>query len=242
MNGRLRSSVRGIEVTLFDRDGKFMETFSGIRVAGCVLMTGIVVAVAGPASAISESSYLATPTSVSTTSVRPSNGPSTLVRFVVRNCEGCTIGVQRGLANEPATTVVPTQPDYWNGPTAKVRNGLAMLSVPTAVTSGMSFTLSAPWEGDTEAITNIVLGGAGPVGRTFTTNQAENRKRATACWAGTTASSTTINVSVARRTMKGAMDKSEVFAVAWASPSVAVIGRLSPTVSGMLANQDMYFC
>lgn len=171
-----------------------------------------------------------------------STGPLTLVRLIVRNCDGCTVGVQRGLKNEPATTVVPAKPDYWNGPTAKVRNGLAILSLPTAYTPGASFTLSAPWEGDTDGVTNIALGGRGAVGRTFTANQAQDRKRATACWAGTTASSTTINVAVTRRTMPGTGNKPAVFAIAWASPSVAVTGSLSPTVHGMLGNQDMYFC
>lgn len=169
-------------------------------------------------------------------------GPSTIVRLVVRHCEGCTVGVQRGLLNEPATTVFPATPEYWNGPSAKVRNGMAILSIPTAYTAGSSFTLSAPWEGKTEAMTNIALGGIGGAGRTLTPNQAQARKRATACWAGTTASSTTINVSVARRTMPGQGNKPAAFAIAWASPSVAVIGRLSSTVHGMLANQDMYFC
>ena len=173
---------------------------------------------------------------------RPSSGPITLVRLVVRHCEGCTIGVQRGLTNEPATTILPAQPDYWNGPTTKVRRGLAILAIPTAYSAGSSFTLSAPWEGNTEGVTNIVLGGVGSVGRTFTANQAQARPRATACWAGTVASSTTIHVSVTRRTMPGQGNKPAVFAIAWASPSVAVVGRLSPTTHGLLGNQDMYFC
>jgi hypothetical protein len=193
-----------------------------------------------PASAATSTPSPAAPLAASSQSSSP--GPLTLVRLIVRNCNGCTVGVQRGLKNEPTTTVVPAQPNYWNGPTAKVRNGLAILSLPTAYTPGASFILSAPWEGDTGGVTNIALGGRGAVGRTFTANQAQDRKRATACWAGTTASSSTINVSVTRRTMPGTGNKPAVFAIAWASPSVAVTGSLSPTVHGMLGNQDMYFC
>lgn len=180
--------------------------------------------------------------SASAATPAPSLGQSTIIRLVVRNCEGCTIGIQRGLLNEPATMVEPAQPEYWNGPLAKVRNGVAILSIPTAFTPGSSFTVSAPWESNTQEVTNIALGGVGTPGRTLTSNQAQSRKQASACWAGTTASSTTINVSVARGTMPSRGKKQAVLAIAWASPSVAVIGRLSPTVQGMLSNQDMYFC
>lgn len=213
-----------------------MKRSAKVAAVVALVVSGVGLATVEPASAASS-----TP-SPAASSQPSSAGPLTLVRLVVRNCDGCTVGVQRGLKNEPATTVVPAQPDYWNGPTAKVRNGLAILAIPTAYTPGASFTLAAPWEGDTDGVTNIALGGRGPVGRTFTSNQALDRKRATACWAGTTASSTTINVSVARSTMKGAMNKPAVFAVAWASPSVATTGSLSPTVHGLLGNQDMYFC
>ncbi len=173
-----------------------------------------------------------------------SNAPEafTLVRLVVRHCDGCTVGVQRGLETVPASKVNPPAPNYWNGPTAKVTNGLAILRVPTAYTPGVSFTLSAPWEKNTEAQSNIALGGHGGAGKTFTPNQAMARKRATACWAGTNASTTTINVSVTRTTMPGVGGKPATYAIAWASPSVAVLGRLSATSHGMLGNQDMYFC
>ena len=234
MNSRLRSSVPGIDSRKGRPDRRFVNRLFSAVVAFVTVLTGLGLGLAVPASAASQSPAPATS--------RPAAGPVTLVRFVVRNCEGCTIGVQRGLANEPATTIVPALPDYWNGPTAKVRNGLAILVIPTAYTPGASFTLSAPWEGDTDGVTNIVLGGKGPVGRTFTSAQAQERKRATACWAGTSASSTTINVSVTRRTMAGQGNKPAVFAIAWASPSVAVVGRLSPTTHGLLGNQDMYFC
>ena len=209
-----------------------------MRRLGAAIGAAVVCATLGLASA---PAFGASP---SPTSTAGSSAPEafTLVRLVVRNCNGCTVGVQRGLETEPASKVNPPSPNYWNGPTAKVTNGLAILRVPTAYTPGASFTISAPWEGNTEAKSNIALGGRGAVGKTFTPNQAMDRKRATACWAGTSASTTTINVAVTRATLPGVGGKPATYAVAWASPSVAVLGRLTATSHGMLGNQDMYFC
>lgn len=172
-----------------------------------------------------------------------SPSPSTTLHLIVKGCEGCTIGVQRGLREDPSTGIKPSAPNYWSGPTTKVRNGVASLVLPTAYTSGASFTVSAPWEGLTDGMTNIVLGGGFKVGQVLTTAQATNRKRATACWAGTQASQARMHVTVVRRMMHGDMNKPVVFPIAWASPTVATVGPLSKTLGqGLLGNQDMYFC
>jgi len=169
-------------------------------------------------------------------------GPQTVMRFVVTGCEGCTIGVQRGLLSNPPSAFLPATPNYWQGPTAKVRNGVASFKLPTAWTPGSSFTLSAPWEGNTGGMTNIVLGSGGPSGQTLTTKQALARKKATACWPGTKKAIETFKVSVARKTMPGMDNQPVVFAIAWTSPTEDTSGVMQPTTHGLLGNQDMYYC
>jgi len=167
----------------------------------------------------------------------------TYVTLIVKGCEGCTIGVERGITDEPRSTVTPRKPDHWQGPTSKVKSGVAAIIMPTAYTAGASFTVSAPWEGDTDGMTNIVLGGGFPTGKAITVPQATHRKQGTACWAGTSEMRTSIHVRVIRRKLDGIGNRKVVFPIAWASPTVATVGPLSPTLGkGLLGNQDMYFC
>lgn len=204
---------------------------STVVLAGVLAAGGLLGAGPGPAAA-------ATTTPAPTASA----AASTTITLRVRGCEGCTFGVERGLQTEPPSQVKPALPNDWVGPRAKVRNGVVRLTVPTAYTPGLSFTVSAPWEGDTDGITNIALGGGYPTGTSITAKQATSRKKATACWAGTASSQASIDVQVLRRTMPGMMDKSTVYAIAYASPTVPTVGSLTTTFHGLLGNQDMFFC
>ncbi|MDP2288860.1 MAG: hypothetical protein Q8M73_09900 [Actinomycetota bacterium] len=198
----------------------------------------------------SSTAMLATTSHAATTSPSPTASatttapmPKTTVTLVVKGCEGCTIGVERGLKNEPASTVQPSKPDHWDGPSALVKNGFVTLTVPTAYTAGASFTVSAPWEGDTDGMTNIVLGGKTPPATLISVARATNRTKATACWAGTQDNQAIIRVTVIRRNLGGMGDKKVVFPIAWASPTVATVGPLTKTLGkGLLGNQDMFFC
>ena len=169
--------------------------------------------------------------------------PTTTVTLVVKGCEGCTLGVQRGLKNEPASLVKPSKPDHWEGPTALVKNGFAKLTMPTAYTAGSSFTVTAPWEGKTDGITNVALGGKTPPATAISVARAKHRTKATACWAGTSESQAIIRVTVVRQSLRGLDNKPTVFPIAWASPTVATVGPLTQTLGkGLLGNQDMFFC
>jgi len=183
------------------------------------------------------------PSPVASASPTATSGAQTLMRFVVTGCEGCTIGVQRGLLTNPPSAFLPATPNSWQGPAAIVHKGVASFKLPTAYTPGSSFTLSAPWEGNTDAMTNIVLGSGGRSGQILTTKQALARKKATACWPGTKKTIETFKVSVARRTLPAGQNNAPtVFAIAWASPTEDTVGVMQPTFHGMLGNQDMYFC
>ena len=70
----------------------------------------------------------------------------TKIRILVSDCEGCTIGVELALAT--GSIVTPAKPRYYTAKgTGKVAGGKGVFTVPTAVTSGMSLTISAPWQG-----------------------------------------------------------------------------------------------
>ena len=216
----------------------------------------LLVVVAGSATALLATASQAAPTPRATTAPAASASPTasagststaaasmTTVTLVVKGCEGCTIGVQRGLKNEPASTAQPRKPDHWDGPTAIVMHGFATLTLPTAYTAGASFTVTAPWEGQTDGVTNVVLGGKTPPGTLISVARATHRTKGTACWAGTQDGKAIIRVTVIRRNLAGAGNTKVVFPIAWATPTVATVGPLSPTLGkGLLGNQDMYFC
>lgn len=164
---------------------------------------------------------------------------TTQVTLVVRGCEGCTVSMVRALSADGDVT--PSRPRYWEGGSGKVTNGRVSFSIPTGITSGVSFTISAPWEGNTGSVSNIVLGAGPEGGKGMTVNQAKGRKRATACWAGTGESEVTIRVSVARVKV-GGYDGPATAALAWASPTVPTTGPLDSTYKGRLGNQDAYYC
>jgi hypothetical protein len=210
------------------------------RVQALVLTTAVALAGALLGAAPGQA---ATSTPAPTSSPSPAGSPATMttVTFRVHGCDGCTFAVQRGLQTEPPSRATPPKPSAWQGPGAKVRQGVVRLTMPTAYTQGASFTVSAPWEGNTDGITNIALGGGVPTGTTLTAKQATRRKLATACWAGTASSAVTMDVQVIGRKMPG-IDGQAVYAIAWASPTVATIGPLTKTFHGLLGNQDMFFC
>jgi hypothetical protein len=164
--------------------------------------------------------------------------PSTTITLKVTGCEGCTIGVQRAITGGNPSKITPATPAFWEGTPVKVKSGVATLKVPTANTSGMSFTITAPWESGTNAVSNIVLGSARPAGSTVTSSQQAKTTQATACWAGTAKTSVTIKVQVVKASMSGGA----IAASAWATPTVATVGPLQDSTKGTLGNQEAFYC
>jgi hypothetical protein len=162
----------------------------------------------------------------------------TTITITVRGCDGCTIGVQRALSGD--TTIRPSAPTYWDGRSAKVRGGRVTLSVPTSLTPGMSFTIRAPWEGNTNYVANIVLG-SGQAGARVSEAEASRTRPATACWAGTAAASARFTVEVRPVDVEGIGGRVTGIR-AWASPQVATAGPLKSAPSGLLGNQDAFYC
>ena len=168
--------------------------------------------------------------------------PKTTITLKVTDCEGCTIGVQRAITYGNPSKIKPGKPTFWEGTPVKVKSGVATLKVPTKNTSGMSFTIAAPWESGTNFVSNIVLGSARPAGSTVTSSQQAATTKATACWAGTKKKAVTIKVKVAKASIGGVDGTPGTAASAWATPTVATVGSLADMTDGTLGNQEAYYC
>jgi hypothetical protein len=165
---------------------------------------------------------------------------TTTITFRVTGCEGCVL---------QAATTPSGSDDIYNGPKAKVRNGVATMTVPTEQTAGMYFSVDASWPVQINAQPLLVFQyeGAGQ-GTRVTKAQGRASKRASACWAGTTAGSATIRVTV-RRVWQEAFDpggpneggRTQV-PMAWVVPTRSALPPFWRTFDGVLATQDSVDC
>lgn len=165
---------------------------------------------------------------------------TTTITLKVTGCEGCVF--------QAAATPAGSD-DIYNGPKAKVRNGVATMTVPTEQTAGMYFLVDAPWKVQINAQPLLVFQyqGAEP-GERVTKAQGRAAKRASACWAGTTADAATIRVTV-RRVWQEAFDpggpneggRTQV-PMAWVVPTREASPPFWQTFDGVLAVQDSVDC
>lgn len=165
---------------------------------------------------------------------------TTTITFRVTGCEGCVL--------QAATTPAGSD-DIYNGPKAKVRNGVATMTVPTEQTAGMYFSVDAPWKVEINAQPLLVFQYQGVrEGARMTKAQGRAAKRASACWAGTTANAATIRVTV-RRVWQEAFDpggpndggRTQV-PMAWVVPTQAALPPFWKTFDGILATQNSVDC
>jgi hypothetical protein len=99
---------------------------------------------------------------------------TTTITMRVMDCEGCSIR---------PNNVFDMSKETWSGASVVVRGGRVMLVVPTSMTKGMFFEVSAPWEkGDLQAYPVINMSG--------------DRSQGNGCWRGTDRSRVTIGVDV----------------------------------------------
>lgn len=165
---------------------------------------------------------------------------TTTITFKVTGCEGCVL--------QAATTPAGSD-DIYNGPKAKVRNGVATMTVPTEQTAGMYFALDAAWTVAINAQPLVVFQYEGAAqGSRVTKAEAKATKRASACWSGTTADAATIRITV-RRVWQEAFDpggplegKKTQVPMAWVTPTRTALPPFWPTVDGVLATQDSVDC
>jgi hypothetical protein len=165
---------------------------------------------------------------------------STTVTFRVSGCEGCVI---QGITTRSGAT------DSYNGPRAKVRNGVATMTVPTAQTAGMTFSLDAAWKVEINAQPFIAFQykGAAP-GGAVTKAAGQSARRASPCWSGTTDGTATLRVKV-RKVLQpafapgdsGSPRKTPV-PMAWVVPTQDAPPPFWPVYDGVLAAQDVALC
>lgn len=179
-------------------------------------------ALAVPASA------LAAPTATSTA--------TTTITMNVRGCEGCTIQANQ-YVNDLTTA--------YQSKAAVVTDGMVTLSVPTANTRGMYFSIQTPKVATIDALPLITTQVRGhKAGTTLTRAQQIAGKKASACWAGTTQPTVTIAVTVNRVRMPSFPNakKKTLVPLARFAPTVKALGGFDTAYKGVLATQDVWPC
>jgi hypothetical protein len=132
---------------------------------------------------------------------------------------------------------------YWMSRTHHVRAGRAVFSVGTRRTRGMTFVLNPRWANVTNAVTNVVTRYAQTKpGQLISNDVARHKKRATACWAGTTRARIVMKVRVVKFSAR-ALGGGPGHAIrAWFKPMRSSLPPMSHTWRGTLGNQDAYYC
>lgn len=166
--------------------------------------------------------------------------PTTTITLRVTGCEGCVfLGATVGGTEQ--------DPTYYNAPKAKVRNGVATVTVPTSQTRGMVFGIDAPWKVMINAQPTLVFQYQGQEpGERTTPAQARASKRASICWAGTTEPTVELRIRVVRVTMP-AFDpdrppSTTKVPMAWVVPTQAALTPFLKTYRGVIGVQDGVLC
>lgn len=197
-----------------------------LRVAASTAVTTALV-LAVPATAMAAPAPAAAPTATSA---------ATTITLTVTGCEGCVITANQF---DRGTDAV-----YGSGK-AVVTDGVATVSVPTAKTAGMYFTIQTPKPVAIDALPLITTQVKGhKAGTTLTRAQQIAGKKASACWAGTTEPAVEIDVTVNRVKMPSFPNAKKKVAVPLArfSPTVKALGGFDTAYKGVLATQDVWPC
>jgi hypothetical protein len=159
----------------------------------------------------------------------------TTITFTVTGCEGCQITPVWAIQGQDPVTFATTT----------VVDGSAFAAVPTSLTQGMSFNITAPWKVriDAEPVIVTQYQGVAP-GTTVTKAMAKKAPKATGCWAGTTDKAVALTVVVRRVTMPSFPDESKKARVplAWIQPTAETTGGFAVTQKGVIAQQEAWYC
>ncbi len=159
----------------------------------------------------------------------------TTITMRVADCEGCTIRptLSRIDADGKAVGYYPKA--------VTVRNGVAVMRVPTAKTPGMSFLISGPSLESINAAPVVVVQYKGyKPGSIVTKAQAKAAKQASGCWVGTSQSQVTLSVATATvlmPTFPPDGTKTRV-TLGWLVPTAKAPGNFGQTFKGVIATQD----
>jgi hypothetical protein len=161
---------------------------------------------------------------------------TTTITLAISNCAGCTIQPTLLRTDADGTTVTYT------GAKAKVRNGVAVMKVPTANTPGMSFLLDGPEPEDINALPVLVTQYAGfKPGSVVSPAQARAAKKASGCWIGTSSSRVTLKARAmtVRLPTFPADGTTTPVTTAWLVPTAKAVSGFDDTAKGVLATQNV---
>ena len=119
----------------------------------------------------------------------------------------------------------------------------AVFHVLTSRTQGLSFVLTAPWEGDTGAVSNIVTRYAGhKVDSHVSRAAARSAGHAEGCWAGTTLDEVRLDFHVSRVRAKTLDGHRTHIPLAYATHTMSSWKPSVKTFKGTIGNQDAFWC
>jgi len=190
------------------------------------VMTAVSMLAVGLAAAASASSAQAHPATA--------KAANTTVTIKVANCEGCQVYVSSVMAAD--------YEDVWEGPDKSVRNGEVSFKVPTDRTAGMSIAIDTPWDGAVPYQTMVALRyKTFQPGDRVSYSQINDAKRASGCWAGTTAEAATIKVKAKKVTVMGHLGP-VTGTIAFAKTTQDYLQPMQRTWDGVLGTQDLFGC
>ena len=161
--------------------------------------------------------------------------PHTRLHLHVTGCDRCSVTLQQA---------VEGRLDVWTSKPRRVGSDhVATWTTKTAHTPGLSFLITAPWEGNTGAVTNMVTRYRGhQVGDAVSLAEARHSRRAEGCWAGTSLDSARLDFDVARVAARTLDGRPTQIPLAFAAHSMSSWRPMVRTFKGTIGNQDAFWC
>jgi hypothetical protein len=208
-------------------------------VGAALALVVVALGVQGPAAGTNTPSAVAVGDMIRV-SLPPAAAVTTRLTFRAASCEGCRITAMRYLYSSPGRVV--SARDFGS---ATVREGMAVIQVPTAKTRGMAFQVETPdLRGSGGAVPVAVLRYRGePVRSTISKAEATSAKRGSWCWAGTTSRRKTIVLRTYRFTDPRLPEVYADSISVWSKTSLPVMrSSWSSLFRGGLGHQDAPWC
>ena len=158
---------------------------------------------------------------------------TTRVTFTAPDCNGCTL------------SLIHARPDgeVWQSRQKTVSDGSVTFRIRRDRTRGMSVAIRAPWEGATGYVTLVAFKYAGqPPGDRVTLAEARGARKASGCWAGTSADEATIRLSTRRVTVAAHDGPRTPAALVYSTITQDAMVPMQRTFHGILGSQDVNFC
>lgn len=210
-------------------------TTSPVRRAA-ILLTALAAAGGGLLAAPAQAQAPAATTTAPMTSTRSAK-PMTTVTFDLHGCKACRITLNQA---------VQGRQHIWQTKSKKAHDGTVTFTVPTKRTHGLDASIEAPWESSNGIPTGFVSQiafryGQEKPGSTVSFHEARAKRRASACWAGTSASDVTIPVRVRKVKVEGTTGRTNA-TLAWAKPTQEFLRPMKRTVKGIYGTQEVPIC